>query len=108
MHALEAERLDQPDQIVRVQRQRVLLPVGLRRIGPVIAPAVGDHPEPGRERVDLRRPAFERAEAAVHEHDRDAGAALHEPQVGPADAHDVEHESSRRGRRRGGRRGRLA
>src|SRR5438034_6108697 len=79
VHALEAERLDQPDQIVRVQRQRVLLPVGLRRIGPVIAPAVGYHPEPGRERVDLGPPAFERAEAAVHEHDRDAGAALHEP-----------------------------
>ena len=76
MDAPQTEPLDQGDQVVRVERQRISLPVGPHRVGRVIPPAVGDHVEPGRERGDLRPPAVERLEAPMHQYHGDPGAAL--------------------------------
>src|SRR2546428_10633238 len=58
----------------------------------MVARAVYDPPMVAGERVQLRPPVFDGAEAAVHEYEGDAAPELRVMQLGPVDLHRAQRQ----------------
>lgn len=62
------ERLEQGFEVVHLLLHRIAVPLGDRFVRPVVAPAVGNDPEPLAQRTELGLPGPVVARRAVDEH----------------------------------------